>query len=113
MAKSFKLTVEIPEKRIIDLFISACEGGSNYWCQSLTPVEDDSDAYAAMLHGFTLIDRETGKTHRIGKRNIALAMQRFPTECPQAFADLIKEDDDASTGDQFLQLCVFGEVIYG
>jgi hypothetical protein len=32
---------------------------------------------------------------------------------PRHFADLVGEDDDAITGDVWLQLAVFGEVIYG
>ena len=32
---------------------------------------------------------------------------------PGLFADFIKENEDATTGDIFLQLCLYGEVIYG
>jgi hypothetical protein len=32
---------------------------------------------------------------------------------PRHFADLVNENDDADTGDAFVQCCVFGEVIYG
>lgn len=32
---------------------------------------------------------------------------------PQHFADVIAGNDDAATGDVYLQLCVFGQVIYG
>lgn len=31
----------------------------------------------------------------------------------QHFADFLAGNDDATTGDIFLQLCLFGEVIYG
>jgi hypothetical protein len=29
------------------------------------------------------------------------------------YADVLNENDDADTGDVFLQLCLFGEVVYG
>jgi hypothetical protein len=32
---------------------------------------------------------------------------------PRHYADLVEENDDAITGDVFLQLAVFGELIYG
>jgi len=32
---------------------------------------------------------------------------------PRHFADFLKEDYDETTGDVFLQCCLFGEVIYG
>ena len=34
-------------------------------------------------------------------------------EYPSHYADLVEENDDAETGDIWLQLAVFGEVIYG
>lgn len=32
---------------------------------------------------------------------------------PQHFSDFITENDDAATGDVFLQLCLFGELVFG
>jgi hypothetical protein len=32
---------------------------------------------------------------------------------PRHFADFMTENDDADTGDVFLQCCLYGEVIYG
>ena len=32
---------------------------------------------------------------------------------PRHYADLMEEDDDLITGDVWLQLAVFGELIYG
>ena len=32
---------------------------------------------------------------------------------PRAFADIISENEDAETGDIFLQYCLLGEVVYG
>lgn len=40
MAKKYVLKMEIPEQRLVDLFISACEGGSNYWCGAVTTLND-------------------------------------------------------------------------
>jgi hypothetical protein len=32
---------------------------------------------------------------------------------PRHYADFKDGDEDASTGDVFLQCCIFGEVVYG
>jgi hypothetical protein len=32
---------------------------------------------------------------------------------PRHFGDFMGENDDATTSDVFLQLCLFGEVVYG
>lgn len=105
--------IEVSNKRIVDLFISACEGGSNYWCQELTPTSKRKDAYEAMLDGFILTDGESGKKHTVTPKMIDKAVQLFPTKEPRHFGDFMSENDDATTADVFLQLCVFGETIYG
>jgi hypothetical protein len=35
------------------------------------------------------------------------------TKYPHLLADILKDDDDATTADVFLQCCVFGELVYG
>ena len=35
------------------------------------------------------------------------------TDAPHHYADAVTESGDAVTGDVFLQLCLFGKVIFG
>ena len=109
----FKTAIELSNEQIVNLFITACEGGSNYWCKKLTPYKDKGDAYESMLEGFSLIDGESGKTHRVIPKDIKEAVTLMATKYPNHFADLINENDDSVTGDVFLQLCVFKDIIYG
>lgn len=110
----FICEIELQEKEVVGLFISACEGGSNYWCRELTPLKDKGDPYKSMLTGFKLIDAEDGdKKIKVTPAMILKAVQIFPKVTPKAFAALMDENDDAETGDQFLQLCAFGEIRYG
>jgi len=44
---------------------------------------------------------------------IEKGLQLMATKFPDHFADFIKEQDDATTGDVFLQCCLFKDVIYG
>lgn len=112
--KTIKLTIELPEQRIIDMFIGACEGGSNYWCQSVTPLGPDSlGAYGAMLGGFTCVEIEGGKKHKVSAKDIANAIVLMANKHPNHFGDMVGETDDASTADVFLQLCVLKDLIYG
>lgn len=109
----FICKIELSKKDVVGLFISACEGGSNYWCAKLTPVKDKGDAYESMLTGFVLTDSEDGgKTVIVTPAKILKAVRLFPKKAPYQFAQLLSENDDADTGDQFLQLCAFGEVRY-
>lgn len=111
-----KVQVEVPEKRIIDLFISACEGGSNYWCTEVKPLgnrKGKDSAYTSMLDGFEISDGENkNRKHRATPASIARGLELFVSE-GRHFGDFMSENDDATTADVFLQLCVFGKVIYG
>jgi hypothetical protein len=111
--KKLEVKLSIDTKRVVDLFVTACEGGSNYWCKELTPKGTRGDAYEAMLGGFTLIEKENGKKHTVTPKDIVEALELFPVKYPRQFGDFLFENDDAETGDVFLQLCVFKDVVYG
>ena len=40
-------------------------------------------------------------------------IQIMADKYPEHFANVINENDDAETGDVFLQCCLFGEVVFG
>jgi predicted RNA-binding protein with TRAM domain len=111
--ETFKINLEVPKKRIVDMFITACEGGSNYWASNLVPKGKTGDGYEAMLEGFTVKDTETGKKVNVTKTDIKNAIGLMAKNYSRHFSDLINENDDAETGDVFLQLCCFQDVIYG
>lgn len=46
-------------------------------------------------------------------RAIQRGLQLMAEKHPRHFSDLINENDDAETADVFVQLCLFGEVVYG
>lgn len=127
---------EIPLSRISDLLCSAFEGGSNYWYQIVAkqePVKFEfrSDADNIYPHldyplnpgGYLTITTLEGDTHK-GKKEWRLdrlavtegmaAMAALkPGNGGHHYPDFLAENDDATTGDVFLQCCLFGEVIYG
>jgi len=43
------------------------------------------------------------------QRGVKIMAEKYPRH----FGDWIAENDDATTGDVFLQCCLFGEVVYG
>lgn len=110
--KDFSVEIKVSKERLVDMFIGACEGGSNYWCQELTP-KGKGDAYEAMLNGFSLIELENAKKHLVTKAMIEKGLQIMATKYTYHFSNMVCETDDAETADVFLQLCVFGDLIYG
>ena len=91
------------------------------------PDECREDKWAkALLHGkgvavydcYALEDAETEEEkdearHPITLDNIRRGLELMRDEYPRHWADLVEENDDLITGDVFLQLAVFGELIYG
>jgi hypothetical protein len=111
--RPYEATVQISKEKILGLFISACEGGSNYWCGQVDPIGNSKDAYEAMLPGFTVFDKEDGEKIKVTPEMIHKAVGLFISQCPYHFAKLMCDDEDALAGDAFLQLCTFGELVYG
>ena len=51
--------------------------------------------------------------HRITMDNVRKGLELMQEQYPRHYADLVEENDDAITGDVWLQLAVFGDIIYG
>lgn len=51
--------------------------------------------------------------HHITIKDVEKGLKLMRDQYPRDWADLVEEEDDLNTGDIFLQLAVFGEVIYG
>jgi len=123
-----EFTVKIPRQRVADLLDTAFEGGSNYWYfirEHRYPegktVHDYEFAYLELplTEGGALVidDKEDERGEYSGKildlaaikRGLALLSEKYPNH----FQDFGGENEDANTGDVFLQLCLFGEVVFG
>ena len=51
--------------------------------------------------------------HRITMDNVQKGLEMMQEQYPRHYADLVEGNDDAITGDVWLQLAVFGDIIYG
>lgn len=131
-----KLTSE--QYRLQNLLTSALEGGSNYWYRNadvLLPdgitIQDfreggkftDPDDYR---HPYEIVPFVPGceltlehdaegdwKVAKINEAKLAEALKLMQEKHPRHYADVLNENDDAETGDVFLQLTVFGEIVFG
>lgn len=129
---SFDLTIGLSKRRVADLLASALEGGSNYWCEIEEFVAPGSVVqHTGLGRVFRHIDyplseggalivsdskvSENGKvrTARLDWSKIQAGLVLMAKAYPRMFGDWLAEKDDANTGDVFLQLCVFGELVYG
>jgi hypothetical protein len=125
------VTNYIPWSRVCDLFTTGIEGGCSPWLGKLkyhkTP-EAQYENYQkygqpAFWEGdfvFTLHfdgpEDEEGSfasIKAITPAEARKALQLMASEYPSHFGDFMQENEDAETGDVFLQMLCLGEVIYG
>jgi len=126
---SFTVKTEISNQRIQDLLCCALEGGSNYWCRQHSfryPEGKGKDDYTyrhlevALDGGIQLLVEdcdvfgEVAITHELTREVIQAGLELFSKFEPKShFDNFINENEDAETGDVFLQLCLFNEIRYG
>ena len=135
-----KTTIDVPEQRLRDMLTCAFEGGSNYWYlidESETVYADglsyedfkeggkltDPDNYHHPLEiipftkGCSLHIRDKNDNgcwgYFLGLAELEAGLQVMAEKYPRHFSDMLEENDDADTGDVYLQCCLFGEVIFG
>lgn len=120
---------EISLDRISNLLCSAFEGGSNYWYQiqkfvqpkALTFRTDEDQVYRHLDYplndgGAVIVgdmEDEDSEPKRLDLKSIQKGLQIMAEKYPRHMGDFLNDNDDAETGDVFLQCCLFGDAIYG
>jgi hypothetical protein len=123
-----KIEYEISEQTIADLMTAAVEGGSGYWCDEMRQTSDENkplwysnpEIYNDKLT-ISVVESEPSKENSDGRHIINLEkmqkafelMSEFGTPKGFHLRNLLEGNWDAETADVFLQLAVFGEVVYG
>lgn len=126
---AYSTTVNITLLRVQDLLCCALEGGSNYWYQIVKFIEPETLAcrahdkeifrhldYPVNVGGALIFQDNEGdpkNRYRLDLRSIEKGLKSMANNSPEHFASFIAENEDADTGDVFLQHCLFGEVVYG
>jgi hypothetical protein len=131
-----ELAMQVDDKELMGLLCCALEGGSNYWIRGLQAqlakglkladfgeggkFQDPKDYWhwsqIVPFHtGCSLLIAEHEKPGflTLNKDTIAKGLQVFQKDYPRHFGNFLSGDDDAETGDVFLQCCLFGELVYG
>jgi len=105
-----ELTIKVKPERITNLIENAINGGISYWCSECTSNEDfkklgrEPDTFTE--HADDIVHT---LTHQKAVDGLSLMQEKYPHQ----FAAFMTEKDDADTADIFIQLCLFGEVVYG
>jgi hypothetical protein len=125
-----KATIDIPDGRVKDLLTCALEGGSNHWYMILEFHYPEGQSKESLgleyphidlpfIAGGSLLigDKEAPDPKKDAVQLDRATMERglaaMPVLHPKAWADFMAENEDANTGDVFLQCAVFGDVVFG
>lgn len=67
----------------------------------------------ALSGGAVSIQDPEGATHLFDRAAVEKGLNLMPTVAPHQWGAFLNEREDAETADQFLQLCLFGKIVYG
>ncbi|KOX53843.1 hypothetical protein ADL19_14815 [Streptomyces purpurogeneiscleroticus] len=129
---AFKVETPIKAELIADMVIGAFEGGITYWCAKARPVEPCEDcvtyedkcpwyARTSLYEGDFKIRLQQHEEHKPGAgvdvfmtvESVQKGLNLMAEKYPEHFSNMVSGNWDAETADVFVQLCVFGDIIYG
>ncbi len=134
MENTLQLQMNLKMSRIADLLCSGFEGGIGYWAriekykEPSEPIDRsvlgpswDGEVYPYIHYPLTpdgaVIIKDTeddkGKKYTLDMKAIKKGLAIFQEKYPSHFGNWLSEDDDAITGDVFIQCCLLGEIVYG
>jgi hypothetical protein len=108
-----------------NLLVNALEGGSNYWYGSVDFIGRDEypdlryDEWFAKCvddgipFEIRITEEPWCKPHVLDLASVTTGTMAFVEEETRHYDDFVNGNDDAITADVWLQLCLFGEVVYG
>ena len=119
-----KYDIELTPQERQDLFVTAVEGGINYWCMP-TSVKSSKDG---MWANVTLDDREVAEDANpdlkvdgapaglftIDDWVMQMGLDRLSkSKYQHHVVVVVNENYDATTADVIVQMALFGEILYG
>ena len=135
-----QISTTISMQRLLDLVITALDGGIRYWAPTYTTTFPDGfnianltwladhqdgwknvrlDYFAPLVEGgsINLNDDEDPESNpkpiTLQSLQAALSIMANDKDLSRHFADILSEDEDAITADVLFQIAAFGELVYG
>lgn len=114
-----QITTEVTPQQICDMFITAVEGGSAYWCSAMTfhkqgkpaNYQHEGTFIGYVWHVFVLPSEKPDDEpyYQITPSSLALAFKAMPVRM-NAVVDGSYDADDA---DALIQQAAFGDIVFG
>ncbi len=130
----FRADAQVTPQKICYLLVTAFDGNmTSAWASARTEMPDDPDwswctpqerkywegvkkYYVASMCGGRVIlieHDDEDEEHILDRAALHRGIKTMAEKFPRHWADFISENDDAITGDVFVQCCLFGDIIYG
>ncbi|AWB20636.1 hypothetical protein DA075_06615 [Methylobacterium currus] len=125
---AFTTTVSIPLDKVVSQIITAVEGGITYWASTFHHVSSehepkerpwyaDQTLYEGAFDIKVLIHEEhkagEGIEYHLTREKLQSGLDFLAKNRPARLKEVLDESGDADTADEFMQACLFGELIYG
>jgi hypothetical protein len=120
---AFSVVTEVSAERVSDLLCCAFEGGINDWSHKGVRLNPSGDKWPGEWasdmpkhEGCWLEVHDSADTERwfvLDQKALSYGLKLMAEKYPKHWGDFLAENEDAATGDVFVQLCLFGEVKYG
>jgi len=115
------MTAQQKAQLLKDLLCTALEGGSNYWYLIVRSNRKDGEFYhdvpfredGVLEMTDVQDDRNDDDCFPVTEAMLVEGLARMETKAKRHYLDAVRGDWDAATADVFLQMSVFGEVVYG
>jgi hypothetical protein len=123
----FTVTVqkEFTDERVKDLLCCGMEGGCGYWAKIKKYIipEDADTSTVEFKHidlpfidgcGIHIVDNEDGEEGGIlNRESMQKGLEIMGTKYPFHLEAFVNENEDAETGDVFIQCAVLGDIVFG
>ena len=132
---NYTASIKITQDTVRGLLCTAFEGGSNYWYTNVEPLDfpdgkslvdyaqggsmQSQDNYwhwsqlIPTTGGSVKVETVDNDVFHLDDKTIQSGLSLMSTKYEKHFSDVLTENYDATTGDVFLQLCLFKEIVYG
>ena len=115
--------IDIPDERIRDLLCAGLEGGIGYW-GTITEYHNPDNIECEFkhldlpmsAHGYIRISENEDpddKGRLLHKQTIEDGLKAMSERFQNHFDTFMAENEDAETGDVFIQCCLYDDVIFG
>ncbi len=108
MTQTVQIKLEVDMQRLADLWISGLEGGIGYWARYVSGKSPFSSGEMVFFD-----KEEERQLTPIGIAELVKGLQVMAEKYPRHFSNWLQGNEDAETGDVFIQCAAFGETVYG